>query len=79
MQHLHASVPRDVSLGVLLATLLACTFAVVLPSLYAIRSMPGHYYNLLPVAQAGDTDRDGIPDHMDASYGMRMHAAPSVR
>jgi hypothetical protein len=41
--------------------------------------MPGHYYNLLPVAQAGDIDRDGIPDNLDASYGTRMHAAPSVR
>ncbi|MDD5469828.1 MAG: hypothetical protein PHO92_03465 [Candidatus Peribacteraceae bacterium] len=79
MKYLNAPVPRDVSLGVLLATLLVCTFAVVLPSLYAIRSMPGHYYNMLPVAHAGDTDRDGIPDNLDASYGMRMHAAPSVR
>jgi len=79
MKYLHTPVPHDVSLGVLLATLLVCTFAVVLPSLYAIRSMPGHYYNLLPVAQAGDADRDGIPDNLDGSYGVRMHAAPAIQ
>ena len=38
-------------------------------SLKVIHSLPNHYYNLLPVANQTDLDRDGIPDYIDDSDG----------
>ncbi len=68
-KHVH----RDVTLGALLVVLLSSAFLVVLPQLQALKAMPEHYYNLLPVAnETGDIDRDGLPDNLDARpFGQR--------
>ena len=62
----HKPLPHDITLGALLVVLLASAFLIVLPRLHALRALPQHYYNLLPVAtQTGDVDRDGIPDNLE--------------
>lgn len=60
--------------GTLVGTVLICIaviamVAVVQISLHVLRSLPGHYYNLLPVSGTLDIDRDGIPDYIDDSDG----------
>ena len=74
--------PQDVTLGILLVILLASSFLIVLPRLQALRELPQHYYNLLPVAsQGGDIDWDGIPDSIDSTpYGAdTAHGAAANR
>lgn len=68
--------PRDFSLGVLLATMLVVAYAVVIPSLRALQATPHAYYRLMPVVRSTDMDRDGILDLYDATpYGFRVHAS----
>ena len=71
--NLHKVLSRNVTVGTLLAVMIATHFVVVLPSLVALQAMPKHYFNLLPVAVgAADIDRDGVPDRIDATpYGAR--------
>ncbi len=62
------TLPRDVSLGVLLIALLASVFFVVIPTIRAIKAGPGTYINSLPVASQGlDIDRDGVANNVDAT------------
>jgi len=70
----HKVLSRDVTVGALLVVLIANHFVVVLPTLVALKSLPQHYYNLLPIAVgAADADRDGVPDRNDATpYGARI-------
>lgn len=44
-------------------------FIVVHISVRSIKSIPEHYYNLLPVAERSDLDGDGIADRSDDSDG----------
>lgn len=67
--------PKDFSLGVLLATMLTIAYAVVIPSLRALQIAPHSYYRLMPVVRSTDIDRDGVLDLYDVTpYGTRMHA-----
>ena len=73
VEAMHKPLPHDVTLGALLVVLLASAFLIVLPRLNALRAVPDHYYNLLPVStQTGDVDYDGVPDNLDPTpFGHR--------
>lgn len=83
---MHKPLPHDVTLGALLVVLLASAFLIVLPRLQALRALPEHYYNLLPVATQNDVDRDGISDkmdptpfgHRDTGIGQRVHGSAAA-